>query len=51
VRLWLDTETWYPLGTELVRMNGTLVGRYFYRDLQLQPTLTATDFTPAAFRK
>ncbi|MGL6076477.1 MAG: DUF1571 domain-containing protein [Fimbriiglobus sp.] len=51
VTLWLDTETWLPLGSELMQSNGQPLGRYFFRNLEWNPTITATDFTPAAFTR
>jgi hypothetical protein len=46
----LDPQTQFQVGAEVSR-GGAVVGRYFLRDVQINPTLTATDFTQAAFGK
>lgn len=49
--IYLDPETWLQVGAELRRADGELVGRYLFRDVQLNPTFTATDFTREALTK
>ena len=47
----LDAETWLQVGAELRRADGELVGRYHFRDVVLNPPLTATDFTRDALAR
>lgn len=46
--IYLDPETWLQVGAELRRADGELVGRYLFQHVQLNPTLTANDFTREA---
>ncbi len=41
----LDPEAWVQVGAELRRADGELVGSYYFRDVVLNPTFTAKDFT------
>ena len=47
----LDPVTWLQVGAELRRADGELVGRYHFRDVTLNPTLAAKDFTREALTK
>ena len=49
--IYLDPETWVQVGAELRRADGELVGRYLFRDVQLNSTFTANDFTRDALTK
>jgi len=44
----LDPATWLQVGAELRGPGGDLVGSYYFRDVRLNPTLTAKDFTREA---
>jgi hypothetical protein len=46
--VYVDTETWLPLGTVVRDVNGQLIGEYFVRDLRLNPKFPPGQFTPAA---
>ena len=35
VTIMVDAETWLQIGTELTRTNGDVVGRYYFRDVEL----------------
>jgi hypothetical protein len=49
--IYLDRDTWLQLGAELTGHDGTPLGHYYFRNLQLNPTLSAKDFTREAFGK
>jgi len=44
----IDVERLLPLGLEGYDANGQLDCRYYYKDVELNPGLTATDFLPEA---
>lgn len=49
VRIFVDAETWMQTGTEL-RKGPDLIGAYYYRDLELNPTLAPDTFSTAAVK-
>lgn len=51
ITLLIDAETGFQLGSELRRADGELAGAYYYRDIELNPTFSREQFTPAAFKK
>ena len=51
VRIFLEAETGIQLGAILARADGELVGSYLFRDVVVNPTFPAGQFTPAAFRR
>ena len=51
VTLMFDAETWLQLGSVQTDAAGELVGSYYFRDVVLNPTFTADQFTPAALMK
>jgi hypothetical protein len=55
VTLYIDAERWLQLGSELYRTDpdGTrvLVGAYYFRDVQLNPTVPPDTFTIAGLKK
>ena len=51
ITLLIDAETGFQLGSELRRADGELAGAYYYRDIELNPTLGREQFTPAGFKK
>ena len=51
VTIYIDAEMWIQTGTELKRSNGDLVGSYYFRDLELNPTFTADEFTLEGLKK
>jgi hypothetical protein len=50
VTIFIDAERWIQVGTELKKASGDLVGEYYFRDLELNPTFAADAFTPAALK-
>jgi hypothetical protein len=50
--LWLaiDAETWLQTGSRLLNADGDLIGRYEFRDVQLNPPFDESSFKPAALR-
>lgn len=55
VTIYIDIERWLQVGTELYRTepDGTrvLVGAYYFRDVELNPSFPPDTFTTASFRK
>ena len=52
VKVMIDAETWLQLGSELRRADGELVGMYYFRDVELNPTFGPDQFNPkAAFQR
>lgn len=51
VTIMIDAETWLQVGTELRKANGELIGAYYFRDVELNPTFAPDTFTPAALKK
>jgi hypothetical protein len=49
VTIFVDAERWVQAGTEL-RRGADLIGAYYYRDLELNPTFPEGTFTAAALR-
>jgi hypothetical protein len=49
VKIFVDAERWIQVGTEL-RKGTDLVGAYYYRDLELNPTCAADTFTTGAIK-
>ena len=47
----LDPETWLQVGAEMRRADGELVASYHFRDVVLNPTFTAKDFTREVLAK
>lgn len=48
--IWIDDETGLQLGAELLRSDGSLLGRYFFRIHSLNPIFEADTFTTASFK-
>ncbi len=48
VTVYIDTETWFQVGTVLKGNQGELIGEYMYRDIQLNPEFSADQFKPSA---
>jgi hypothetical protein len=51
VTLYIDVATWLQVGSVLKRADGELVGSYFFRDVELNPTFPPGTFTPDGFKK
>ncbi len=55
VTIFIDAEWWLQVGTELYRTepDGTrvLVGAYYFRDVQLNPSIPPDTFTPEGLKK
>lgn len=49
VTIWIDVETGLQLGTAVRRANGELVGSYFFRDVERNPSFRPDEFTAAGF--
>ncbi len=49
--VFLDPETWVQVGAELRRADGDIVGSYYFRDVVLNPTFAAKDFTREGLAK
>lgn len=49
--VFLDPESWVQVGAELRRADGELVGSYYFRDVMLNPTFGAKDFTREGLAK
>ena len=47
VTVYIDTETWFQVGTVLKGSRGELIGEYMYRDIQLNPPFKPDQFTAA----
>jgi hypothetical protein len=46
--LYVDTETWLQVGSSLRDSNGELIGEYFFRDIELNPTFSGHQFQRGA---
>lgn len=51
VTIYIDAETWLQTGTELKQSAGNLVGAYYFRDMEFNPTFTADEFTLDGLKK
>ena len=51
VTVMIDAERWLQVGTELRAADGTLIGAYYFRDLDLNPTFPPDTFTVAGLKK
>jgi hypothetical protein len=51
VNIYLDPETGYQIGAELLRTDGERVGAYFFCDLVINPKFPAGQFTESIFKK
>jgi hypothetical protein len=51
VRLFIDAERWLQVGSELQRADGNLLGSYYFRDLNLNPTFPDDTFTVDGLKK
>jgi hypothetical protein len=49
--LYIDTETWLQVGSILHGADGRLIGEYYFRDIHLNPTFAADQFTRAALKR
>ncbi|OWK47459.1 DUF1571 domain-containing protein [Fimbriiglobus ruber] len=47
----VDAETWLQVGSELRRADGELVGVYDFRDVELNPSFTPTQFKTTSLKK
>ncbi len=45
---YIDQETWLQVGSILKDAKGDIIAEYFFRDIQLNPTFTAKQFTRGA---
>ncbi len=48
---YIDVELWLQIGSELKRADGQLIGSYWFRDVELNPTFSPNTFTPDGFKK
>jgi hypothetical protein len=48
--LYIDKETWLQVGSVVKGEESKLIGEYFFRDIQLNPPIPATQFTRAALQ-
>jgi hypothetical protein len=48
ITVYVDKDTWMQVGTILHGRAGLLLGRYFYRDIELNPEFPTGTFEPAA---
>jgi hypothetical protein len=51
VRLFIDVERWMQVGSELHRADGNLLGSYYFRDINLNPTFPDDTFTAEGLKK
>lgn len=55
VTVYIDAERWLQIGSELYRTGAgdsrVLIGAYYFRDVQLNPTFAADTFTTAEMRR
>jgi hypothetical protein len=51
VRLFIDVERWMQVGSELHRADGNLLGSYYFRDVNLNPTFADDTFTTEGLKK
>jgi len=51
VRLFIDVERWMQVGSELHRADGNLLGSYYFRDVNLNPTFADDTFTIDGLKK
>jgi hypothetical protein len=51
VRLFIDAERWLQVGSELHRADGNLLGSYYFRDINLNPTFADDTFTTEGLKK
>lgn len=51
VRLFIDVERWMQVGSELHRADGHLLGSYYFRDINLNPTWADDTFTTDGMKK
>jgi hypothetical protein len=51
VRLFIDVERWMQVGSELHRADGNLLGSYYFRDINLNPTWADDTFTTEGMKK
>jgi hypothetical protein len=49
--LYIDTETWLQTGSVLHGADGRLIAEYYFRDIRLNPTFSADQFTGAALKR
>lgn len=45
VTIYIDSELWLQTGTVLRQSDGTLIGAYYFRDLELNPSFLPDEFT------
>lgn len=50
ITLMFDAETWLQIGSVLERADHQLIASYYFRDIVLNPTLSADTFTPAGLK-
>ena len=51
VKLFIDVERWLQAGSELTRADGNLLGSYYFRDINLNPSFADDTFTIDGFKK
>ena len=51
VTLFIDVERWLQVGSELHRADGNLLGAYYFRDINLNPTFADDTFTTEGMKK
>lgn len=50
VTVFIDKETWLQVGSIVKGKDGELIGAYYFRDIQLNPTFKDSQFKPAALQ-
>lgn len=51
VELMFDPQTWFQVGSVLRHKDGSLLGSYFFTQIEINPTFAPDQFTPAALSK
>jgi hypothetical protein len=51
ITLFIDAERWLQVGSQLHRADGNLLGAYYFRDINLNPTFAEDTFTTAGMKK
>ncbi len=49
--LYIDEQTWFPVGTVLKGRDGGLIGQYVYGDTEINPAFDPDQFPPAALTR
>jgi hypothetical protein len=51
VTVYIDVDRWLQIGSVLKRADGEVVGSYFFRNVELNPSFPGKTFTPDGFAK